>query len=422
MLPRRGRRLSPFVAAGVLAPLLWSSGIVVAPVSDARAVSSEGPGPALLTSRSARLAALTCSGDLEASQRPPILLIPGTALTAEENWGPSYRPVLVGRGHAVCLLDLPVFGTRDAQANVEYVATAIRTMGRVAARRISVIGQSQGALLSQVALRTWPDLRAEVDDVVGLAGVYDHGSAALAAQCTAQCTPVLHQLAAGSAFLNSIGPRPLPTGPSYTNIGTLGDQTVTPQRRANEQPGARSILVQDVCPGRQVQEPEHAMLVGDAVALELTLDALDNPGASVVDRIDPSICETQYYAEFDDERFLAAAPSVAARTKYVTRAEPPLTCRMIPTCRSVRLRGRMISPPKVSVKTSAVVARFRAITSGKIKIRLAGQVVRRQVAPGPFRLRVKRPDKGARLVVSTRPSYYVAWATEGTKWVKPRKG
>ena len=144
--------------------------------------------------------------------RAPVLLVPGTTLTPMENWAPTYLPVLLDRGHAVCLVRLPRYGTRDVQANVEYVATAISAMAQRSTRPISTIGLSQGALLPMAALRTWPGLAAHVDDVIGLAGVYERGSTELVRRCRTRCLPVLHQLATGSAYLTHIARKPSPRG------------------------------------------------------------------------------------------------------------------------------------------------------------------------------------------------------------------
>jgi hypothetical protein len=283
----------------------------------------------------ARAGSLTCTGDLAGAARTPVLLVPGTGLTPRENWGPTYLPVLRKRGQPVCLVRLPAFGTLDVQRNTAYVAAAIRSMALRAGRQISIIGHSQGAFLPRVALRTWPELAKHVDDVIGLAGVYDHGSREVARRCVRECMPVLHQLATGSAFLGAISRWRLPAGPSYTNIGAKGDQTVTPQPLANHQPGAASVMVQDVCPGHVVPEPQHAMIAGDAVALALVLDALDHPGAAAGRRISRLTCYSGQYASFDEDAFFAAAAAVASRRIAAPVAtEPAVWCRYRVGCRA----------------------------------------------------------------------------------------
>ncbi len=371
----------------------------------------------MLTSRSARLESLSCRGDLDDAERGPVLLVPGTAVTASENWDPTYLPELIDRGHAVCTVDFPHYATRDVQANSEYVATAVRVMAQRSDRKLSIIGHSQGALLAQVALRTWPDLSTHVDDVIGLAGVYDRGSVEMARRCQIRCTPVLHQLAAGSAFLRSISRRPLPSGPSYTNIGALGDLTVTPQPAANNQRGATSYLVQDVCPSRGLPISEHAMIVGDNTALALALDALQHPGVASPDRLDPAVCDTGNYPGFDSISYLAVATLTQARASDWTRSEPALFCRYRPTCRNPLLRGPLIASPRYDIGRRTITIRTRASGPGKVVVRVGGRRVRQHVVSGPVVLRIHRPGARARLRILTQPRYYSRLGTEAARWV-----
>jgi len=371
----------------------------------------------MITPADARAHSVTCSGALDAAPRPPVLLVPGTSLTPMENWAPTYLPVLLDRGHAVCLVRLPAYGTRDVQANVEYVASAIRALAPLSRRPISTIGHSQGAFLPQAALRTWPGLAKHVDDVIGLAGVYDRGSAELIRRCRTRCVPVLHQLATGSAFLASIARRPLPTRPAYTNIGARGDLTVTPQPAANKAPGAVSLIIQSVCPGHQVPEPEHAMIAGDAVALALTLDALDHRGAASPKRIDPETCAQRQYPEFDPEDFLSVTSSHASRLARPVAQEPRLYCRHRADCRIPRLRGRVLARPHYTVGPLRVTVRATVLRPGRVRLVLGHQVVTIWARPGPVALSLRRPHESTRLRIRTRPQYYTAWATETVRWV-----
>ena len=423
MLARLGRR--PVVLAGVVialtlpaAPPVAAHRAVVTPSASASPGTwDEGPGPALLTSPTARLAALTCEGDLDEAALDPVLLVPGTQVYARENWEPSYLPVLLERGHAVCLVDLPQFGTRDIQASSGYVATAIRAMAAMSDRDISIIGHSQGAFLPHVALRIWPDLSPHVEDVVGVAGVYDRGSNALRGRCRTSCTPVLHQLATGSAFLANIGKRRLPAGPAYTNIGSLGDRTVTPQPAANQQPRASSILIQDLCPGRVIPLSEHAMIIGDAAALALVLDALDHPGPASVARVDTGVCEIGEYPGFDSAAYIAVAALAELRAGTPSANEPRRYCRHQPTCRKPRLRGYLTTRPRYRVGGHRVTLRTTAELHGRIKIVLGGRTITRTVDPGPVTLRIRRPANRARLTIKTRPAYYRTWTIEHTRWI-----
>lgn len=375
--------------------------------------SSDLPGPAMLSPAADRVDALTCSGDLDKAKRPPVLLVPGTSLTPTENWNPTYRPVLLKRGHAVCMVRLPVYATKDMQANIEYVATAIKLMAERSSRKISTIGDSQGALLPQAALRTWPALAKDVADVIGIGGVYDRGSKALVDRCRKACIPVLHQMATGSSFLAAMKRRPLPDGPSYTNIGTRGDQTVTPQPSANQVPGATSIMVQDACPWHSVPEPEHTMIIGDSVALALALDALDHEGPASTRRLSFGVCWRGSYPEFDlDDLLRRKTNKVLA--KQLTR-EPVLYCRDRRSCDDAEQRGYLLSTPHVTVGRDTITVRARALLPGRVRVAVGGRAVVKSVEPGAVTIRLHRPSGKGQVVVATRSRFYTAWAVEATR-------
>jgi hypothetical protein len=46
----------------------------------------------------------------------------------------------------------------------EYMAYAVQALFAMSARRIDIIGHSQGGMIPPWALRFWPDTRAMVDD------------------------------------------------------------------------------------------------------------------------------------------------------------------------------------------------------------------------------------------------------------------
>lgn len=368
-------------------------------------------GAHMTSNQPSRKGALECSGD-PTTGPVPVLLVHGTALTAAENWGTSYVPAMIAEGRAVCTVSLPGSAVGDLQRSIEYVATAIRDLHAMAGRRIAVIGHSQGAFLPRVALRVWPDLAARVDDVIGLAGLYDHGSTELVSRCATTCVPAMRQMATGSAFLTAIGRRALPAGPSYTNIGTLGDTTITPQPLANRQAGATAIEIQDVCPGRTIPLSEHGLIVGDAVAKALVDDALDHTGAAAAGRVPTSTCAQVFYAGFVPNPFLDAAPFVKERLRPVTSTEPALRCHLRLACADVTARGRLLADPRRSVTRTAVTWKGAVPLDGRIRVTYRGTTVVRRVRPGGLTLRINRGRGAGLLVLETRPDRYTAWARE----------
>src|SRR5436309_1552624 len=81
-------------------------------------------GPALAVAEDDLKAALTCPSGFT-SDRDPILLVHGTAITADEHWGWNYAEVLPTLGFDVCLVHIPDREMSDIQVSAEYVVYAI---------------------------------------------------------------------------------------------------------------------------------------------------------------------------------------------------------------------------------------------------------------------------------------------------------
>jgi hypothetical protein len=237
--------------------------------------------PAGAYTEAQRLAALRCDG-VPGAPGTPVLLVPGTGVTAEQNWSWGYARALRDAGHGVCTIDPPDRSTVDVQDSVLYVRTAVEEVARRSGRRMALIGHSQGAFHVVHVLRLFPELAPLVDDVVGLAGLYVRGSDAIRAGCATRCSAAFWQVATGSRYMAALAARPLPAGPSPTAIGTLRDTVVTPQPEVNALPGGRSVQLQDVCPGRRFLDGyDHIYLAADAVGYALAVDALGHPGPAV---------------------------------------------------------------------------------------------------------------------------------------------
>lgn len=370
-------------------------------------------GAPMLTDAGLRHTATTCYGDLADTSRTPVLLVPGTGLSAAENWAPTYRPALLDRGFPVCEVDLPAYATRDIQISIEYVATAIGDVSRTAGRPISVLGLSQGALLPRAALKIWPGLEPDVDDVIGLAGVYDAGSAGVDERCGTSCVAALQQLRPGSDLLTELGARTLPEGPSYTNIGTTSDLTVTPQPTANEQSGSHALTVQDVCPGRTEPQDAHSRLAGDAVAFALVLDALESPGPASAARVPTSLCAEHYYPEFDEQTWTDLGPVIGSRLTAKVTAEPALRCYLDPHCTDAEARGLVLDYSVASTRGRTVWWTGKALQAGHVRLKLGGRTQTRKVRAGQVVVvAMKVPPRPHLLTVETAPLDFRAWGVE----------
>jgi triacylglycerol esterase/lipase EstA (alpha/beta hydrolase family) len=181
---------------------------------------------------------VSCSGALKGAPREPILLVPGTTLSPQADFGYGWEPALSAMDWPYRTVDLPGNAMGDIQIAGEYLVYAIRTMHAISGQRVDVVGHSQGGMVPRWALRFWPDTRAMVDDVVGLSPS-NHGTLDANAVCVLTCAPAIWQQRWNSAFiaaLNSI--QETFPGISYTDIYTNTDEVVVP----NFGPAASSSL------------------------------------------------------------------------------------------------------------------------------------------------------------------------------------
>jgi hypothetical protein len=164
------------------------------------------------------------------------------------------------------------------------------------------------------------------------------------------------------------------------------------------------------------------MLFGDAVALALSLDALDHDGVASPSRVRlrRGICLQESHREFNETRFMSAFGSHPSRLAAATRSEPDSYCRARRGCRDPRLRGFLTTSPRYTIWRNRITVRARAHTRGRVRIVLGNRTVEEAVRPGPVTLRIRRPAHRSRLVVRTRPQYYAAWATEDGQWIRAR--
>ncbi|KAA9161902.1 lipase [Amycolatopsis acidicola] len=251
-------------------------------------------GPALDVPESTLDAALNCSDGISDAQRDPVLLVPGTTLTPAEFDG-NYARAFAAKGWPYCTITLPDHGMGDIQVAAEYVVHAIRTVSAEAGRKVSLVGHSQGGMIPRWALKYWPDTRADVADLVGLAPS-NHGTLIAQAVCLPGCAPSFWQQRTGSAFMTALnsGPETWP-GIDYTNIYTALDEVVTPNFDENGssslhtgQGRISNIGLQRVCPAHVADHLTTGTV--DAPAFALVLDALTHQGPADPGRLPAGAC------------------------------------------------------------------------------------------------------------------------------------
>jgi triacylglycerol lipase len=246
-------------------------------------------------------AALHCTAGVRDAARTPIMLVTGTGASGDEAYAIA-KPALDTVGAPVCWVNFPHHTTADIQVSVQYLVHGLRVMSRRAGRRVAIFGISQGGLLPRVALTYWPSLRRKVSDVIAAAGTQHGTTVGRFRDCP--CIPAGWQQAAGSHFLKALNARrhdetPGPT--AWTTVRSATDQTVRPTtgpHPTSALKGAANVLIQDVCPGREVTHIGTAL---DSVTFALADDALAHRGPAEVGRLPADVCDHPYAPGLDEE-------------------------------------------------------------------------------------------------------------------------
>lgn len=252
------------------------------------------------------------------NRRRTVLLIHGTAATPEEAWGWGYQRQLAADGFGVCTVRLPGRALGNFTISAEYAVFAARRAYQRSGRKIAIVGHSQGGTVALWIAKFWPDVARHASDVVSLAGPL-RGTQAADDLCAARrCAPLAWQLRLGARTMQALATAPMPRRLAVTSIATELDELIRPQPYASQARGARTILLQDICPGRVV---EHGGILGDPVGYALLRDAMAHRGTARAGRVDRAACSEQLLSEADPVGAAGFANTVAA---FVTGLANPL--------------------------------------------------------------------------------------------------
>ncbi len=340
---RPARRANAIRGGVLLALALAGLVAVLAPSSAGASAHPSGyaplgrPGPALDVPAPVLAHSLACRGDLATSRYEPILLVPGTTLTPTVDYGWNYERAFTAQGRPWCAVTLPQSAMGDIQTAGEYVVSAIRTLHARSGKKVQILGHSQGGMVPRWALRFWPDTRAMVDDVIGMAPS-NHGTVIAEPVCppVVGCAPAFWQQQYRSPFIQALnsGAETFP-GISYTDIYTLEDEVVQPNLDDHGSSSLHggggaitNVSVQSVCP---LHVADHLLIgTADPVAYALVLDALEHAGPAEPGRISRSVCAALFQPGVDPLTFatdFAGLGTYVARTLALTPhtpAPPPL--------------------------------------------------------------------------------------------------
>jgi pimeloyl-ACP methyl ester carboxylesterase len=209
----------------------------------------------------------------------PVILVHGTFADMTVSWN-TIAPALESRGFCVWALDYGRRGTGPIDRSADQLVAFIdQVRAKTGAAKVSLVGHSQGGMLARyVAVRR--NRLSVVDDIVGLSPSSHGTTSPLAGPAGGfGCTACAEQQA-GSAFMRKVNsPPPEAPGPAwYTVLTTTHDEVVTPYRsQALAGDRATNVILQDKCPA---DPTEHVGIIGDPIALEWTVNALERPGAA----------------------------------------------------------------------------------------------------------------------------------------------
>jgi triacylglycerol esterase/lipase EstA (alpha/beta hydrolase family) len=288
---RRGLVLGALVAA-----------LVLGAVPTSAAAAGHDTGPALSVSPAALDKSLACTGG--DARKTPVLLVPGTTVEPEENFGWNYVQAFLLEKRPFCTVTLPDRSMADIQVAAEYVVHAIRTMHAHSRGRISVVGHSQGGMIGRWALKYWPDTRAMIDDLIGLAPS-NHGTLLAEAMCRPDCAPAIWQQRTSADFMTALnaGPETWP-GISYTVVYSPTDGVIVPPEASKLTTGQgkiANIAVNQACDDHYT---DHLSLgTYDPVAYGLVADALSHPGPASLVSFDRGACSDQFQPGVNKEFF-----------------------------------------------------------------------------------------------------------------------
>lgn len=301
------------------------------------------PGPPLDVPTAELKAALSCSPGIAGGGRDPILLVPGTDLTAQTNFSWNYERAFTALHWPYCAVTLPVDETADIQTAGEYIVYALRTMAGTSHRQVDVMGYSQGGMVPRWALRFWPDTRPLVHDMVGI-DPSNQGTLDANAICQTECLPADWQQAQGSQFITALnsGAETF-AGIDYTVIYSRTDEVVVPNVDAEGDSSLHTgagaianIAVQQICPN---DVSDHlAMGSYDPVAYALVVDAFTHSGVADPARISTSVCTEPFQPGVDPSTFPSEYGQYVQQigrsqsSDPMVSAEPKLDCYVFASC------------------------------------------------------------------------------------------
>ncbi|ROR91615.1 lipase (class 2) [Nocardioides aurantiacus] len=162
------------------------------------------------------------------------------------------------QGRDVVVLQPAGGGTGDLRDEAARLATLVEeTRERTGAASVDLVGYSAGGVVVRLYVRDGSGADV-VRRVVTLGSPHHHGTdvAELAVEAAGTCPTACEQLVPDSDLLRELNAGDeTPEGPQWATVRSDADRVVTPTGSAALE-GARNVLVQDLCPGAEVQHDD----------------------------------------------------------------------------------------------------------------------------------------------------------------------
>ena len=211
----------------------------------------------------------------------PVVLVHGTFETMDQNWA-VLSPRLKARGYCVYALNYGNRGLGPIQDSARELDRFVDgVLGLTGARKVSIVGHSQGGMMPRYWIKNLGGKRL-LDDLVGIAPS-NYGTElnqndfqdglGIPNPCVA-----CDQQRAGSRFLRKLNAGDDTPGPgSFTQIATDDDEIIIPYTRCflRGERRTENLTLQDYNAGLPVT---HQNIYNDPFAQKLVFDALGNPG------------------------------------------------------------------------------------------------------------------------------------------------